>query len=36
VVSPILANVYVDKLDQFVEQTLIPAYTQGNRRQVNP
>lgn len=36
VVSPILANVYLDKLDQFVEQTLIPAHTQGQRRRGNP
>lgn len=35
IVSPILANVYLDRLDQFVEHTLIPAYTQGNRRAEN-
>lgn len=35
IVSPILANIYLDRLDQFVEQTLIPAYTQGDRRQDN-
>ena len=28
-VSPILSNVYLDRLDQFVEQTLIPEYTEG-------
>jgi len=31
-VSPILANIYLDKLDQFVENTLIPENTQGRRR----
>ena len=29
VVSPILANIYPDKLDQFVERTLLPEYTRG-------
>ena len=28
VVSPILSNIYLDKLDQFVEQELIPRYAQ--------
>jgi group II intron reverse transcriptase/maturase len=32
VVSPILANIYLDRLDQFVEKTLIPEYTRGTRR----
>src|SRR4249920_2246442 len=36
VVSPILSNVYLDKLDKFVEQELIPQYTRGNRRKCNP
>ena len=27
VVSPILSNIYLDKLDKFVEQALIPEYT---------
>lgn len=30
-VSPILANIYLDKLDRFVENTLIPRYTRGKR-----
>ena len=34
--SPILSNIYLDKLDQFIEQTLIPAYTKGVRRPDNP
>jgi group II intron reverse transcriptase/maturase len=36
VVSPILSNVYLDQLDKFVEQTLIPAYTRGTRRRNHP
>ena len=31
-VSPILANIYLDKLDRFVENTLIPRYTRGKRQ----
>jgi group II intron reverse transcriptase/maturase len=36
VVSPILSNIYLDKLDKFVEQELIPQYTRGERRARNP
>jgi group II intron reverse transcriptase/maturase len=36
VVSPILSNIYLDKLDKFVEQVLIPHYTQGRHRRHNP
>ncbi len=36
VVSPILSNIYLDKLDKFVEQELIPQYTRGKRRRTNP
>jgi group II intron reverse transcriptase/maturase len=36
IVSPILANLYLDKLDKFVEQILIPEYTKGKRRKPNP
>ena len=32
VVSPILSNVVLDKLDQYVERELIPSYTRGKRR----
>ena len=32
IVSPILANLYLDKLDKFVETVLIPAYTRGTKR----
>jgi group II intron reverse transcriptase/maturase len=36
VVSPILSNIYLDKLDKYVEQVLIPAYTKGKVRKTNP
>ena len=36
VVSPILSNIYLHKLDEFVEQELIPQYTRGARRKANP
>ena len=36
VVSPILSNIYLHKLDEFVEQELIPQYTRGARRKGNP
>ncbi len=36
IVSPILSNVYLNKLDKYIEQTLIPAYTKGTRRQAHP
>ena len=35
VVSPILANIYLDRLDEFVENVLIPAHTRGADRRVN-
>ena len=35
VVSPILANIYLDRLDQFVEQVLIPEYNRGTARKPN-
>jgi group II intron reverse transcriptase/maturase len=35
-VSPILSNIYLDKLDTFIEQELIPRYTRGARRRPNP
>ena len=35
VVSPILANVYLDRLDKFVENVLIPAHTRGTDRRDN-
>lgn len=36
VVSPLLANVYLHKLDEFVEDILIPEYTRGKERKRNP
>ena len=36
VVSPVLSNIYLHKLDQFVETVLIPQYTQGRCRRMNP
>jgi group II intron reverse transcriptase/maturase len=36
VISSILSNLVLDKLDKFVEQTLIPAYTRGRRRKTYP
>src|SRR5713101_532012 len=33
IVSPILSNIYMDRLDKFVENTLIPEYTQGKHRE---
>jgi group II intron reverse transcriptase/maturase len=36
VVSPILSNIYLDRLDKFVETTLMPEYTRGVRRRGNP
>lgn len=35
IVSPILANIYLDRLDKFVEADLLPRYNLGVRR-VNP
>ena len=36
VASPVLSNIYLDKLDKFVEQELIPQYTRGETRARNP
>ena len=36
VVSPVLSNIYLHKLDEFVEKELIPRYTRGDRREKNP
>ena len=35
IVSPILSNVYLDRLDKFVEDTLILEYTRGEKREAN-
>jgi Reverse transcriptase (RNA-dependent DNA polymerase) len=36
VVSPILSNIVLDRLDTSVETPLIPAYTRGHRRRTHP
>ncbi|MEV0088728.1 hypothetical protein [Saccharopolyspora sp. NPDC050642] len=36
VVSPLLSNVYLDRLDQFIEQVLLPEYNSGSYRRRNP
>lgn len=36
VASPILSNIYLSRLDTFVETILIPTYTRGDSRRVNP
>jgi group II intron reverse transcriptase/maturase len=36
VISPILANIYMDRFDQFVTTNLIPRYTRGEKRAANP
>ena len=36
IIGPILSNIYLSKLDAFVEQQLIPAHTRGERRRANP
>ena len=36
VVSPVLSNIYLHKLDEFVEKELIPRYTRGDRRKRTP
>jgi group II intron reverse transcriptase/maturase len=35
IISPILANIYLDRLDKFVENTLLPAYNRGEIRRWN-
>ena len=34
--SPILSNIYLDRLDKFVEQVLLPQYNRGAQRTKNP
>lgn len=36
IASPILANIYLDRLDTYMEQILLPAYNRGDRRKANP
>jgi group II intron reverse transcriptase/maturase len=36
VISPLLSNIYMDRLDKFAETVLIPQYTRGKARKKNP
>ena len=36
VISPLLANIYLNEFDQWIENTLIPQYTKGSRQKSNP
>lgn len=36
IISPILSNILLDKLDKYVETVLIPKYTRGDKRRLNP
>ena len=36
IASPVLSNIYLHKLDMFVEKVLIPEYTRGRLRAKNP
>jgi group II intron reverse transcriptase/maturase len=36
IASPVLSNIYLNRLDTFVESVLIPAYTRGKVRAHNP
>ncbi len=36
VASPILSNIYLDRLDRYVEKQLLPQYNRGERRAPNP
>jgi len=36
VISPLLSNIYLDRLDKFVAQTLVPEHTKGKKRKSNP
>src|SRR5436309_1559613 len=36
VISPLLANIYLNELDRFIEDTLGPLYNRGERRRVSP
>jgi group II intron reverse transcriptase/maturase len=36
IASPVLSNIYLHKLDEFVDKTLVPEYTRGRLRAKNP
>jgi len=35
IASPVLSSIYLDRLDQYVEQRLLPEYNSGRRRRPN-
>jgi len=35
IASPVLSNIYLDRLDQYIEQRLLPEYNLGRRRRPN-
>jgi hypothetical protein len=36
IASPLMSNIYLDRFDRWVEQRLVPEYTKGGRRRLNP
>jgi group II intron reverse transcriptase/maturase len=36
IISPLLFNIYLTDLDRFIEDTLIPTYTRGKKRKIDP
>ncbi len=36
VLSPLLANIYLNELDQYIEQTLLPMWNRGDEKKRNP
>jgi group II intron reverse transcriptase/maturase len=36
VISPILSNIYLDRLDKYVEKVLLPKYNRKDERRANP
>jgi retron-type reverse transcriptase len=36
ILSPLLSNILLDKLDKFVETVLVPRYTRGKEKRKNP
>ena len=36
IISPLLANIFMNELDKYVEEKLLPQYTKGEKRRRNP
>jgi len=36
IVSPVLSNIYLHRLDKYVKEVLLPKYNRGKRRKYNP